>query len=149
MVCGSRPSIAMWATPPSLVKGVLLTMTTTAREPRRPLSTVDRAILTIHGLVAGVVGVIAFVGANDPGWGDLQRLVIVMLIGLWAAGIVAMSVFARMVNNRWVARPSFSPVRLLASQRCLDARCSVSDATIGFHRVYAEASWFRPRRAPC
>ena len=101
MVCGWRPSSATWASPPSLEKGVLLAMSTTAREPRRPLSNVDRAILALHALVAGVVGVIAFVGANDPGWGDLQRLVVVMLISLWAAGIVAMAVLARMVNNRW------------------------------------------------
>lgn len=69
---------------------------------RRPLSTLDRSILALHGLAAGIVGVIAFLGANDPDWGDLQRIVILMLIGLWVAGIVAMSFVVRLVKSQWI-----------------------------------------------
>ena len=76
-------------------------MVTTNTQSRRPLSRIDRGILALHGLVAAGVGVAGFIGANDPDWGDVQRLVIVMLIGLWAGGIAIMAVLARLVSNPW------------------------------------------------
>ncbi|MDH3306892.1 MAG: hypothetical protein OEO77_05180 [Acidimicrobiia bacterium] len=76
-------------------------MTTTTEKQRRTLSTCEQSILAVHGLVAGIVGTVGFLGANDPGWGDLQRLVILMLIGLWMAGIVAMGLIARLFANKW------------------------------------------------
>lgn len=76
-------------------------MNSVVKRPRRPLSRLDRAILGLHGAVAGVIGVVGFLQANDPDWGGLQRLAIVMLIGLWAGGIVAMAAIARLVSNQW------------------------------------------------
>jgi len=76
-------------------------MNTMTQRPRRSLSRIERAILAIHGLVAAVVGIIGFIGANDPGFGDLQRIVIVMLVGLWAMGIVAIGLAARLIANQW------------------------------------------------
>lgn len=76
-------------------------MRTIAEQPHPSLSSIDRAILALHGLAAGVIGVVAFISANDPDFGDLQRIVIVMLVGLWGAGIVATGYVARMVRNAW------------------------------------------------
>ena len=47
-------------------------------------------------------GIIGFLEADDPGWRDVQRLVIVMLVGLWVSGIVVVGVFARLVGNQVV-----------------------------------------------
>jgi hypothetical protein len=96
---GSREGAFPVAQPVS--RCLISRMSTTTKRPRPKLSTIDRAILAVHGLVAGVVGVVAFVGANDPDWGGLQRLVIVMVIGLWAAGIVAVGLVARLITHRW------------------------------------------------
>lgn len=76
-------------------------MTTTTGRHHRSLSTIDRTILSVHGLAAAVVGIVGLIGANDPSWGDLQRFVIVMLIGMWVAGIVVMGLVARFVPNQW------------------------------------------------
>lgn len=60
-------------------------------------------MIALHGLTALVIGVIAFVGANDPGWRDVQRLVVVMMISLWAGGIALSAVAARnLVSNHWI-----------------------------------------------
>lgn len=76
-------------------------MGTPSQRPRRPLSRVDRAILVLHGLVAAAFGVVGFVDV-DPDWAGLQRTLIVMLVGLWAGGIVATAVIARLVTNAWI-----------------------------------------------
>ena len=70
--------------------------------PLRTLSKLENAIIALHAVFACGVGVVGFLQANDPGFGDLQRLVILMMIGLWAAGIVAMAVIARLIANQWV-----------------------------------------------
>ena len=75
--------------------------TTTESRRRRPYSKADKAILIAQGVLVVVVGILAFASANDPDWGDLQRLVIVMLLGLWMAGLAAAAVLARFVENRW------------------------------------------------
>jgi hypothetical protein len=74
----------------------------TLATPRPPLTTIDRAILTLHGLTAAVVGVIAVFSVNGPEFGGLQRIVIVMMIGLWAGGIMVMAVIARLFSREWV-----------------------------------------------
>ena len=79
----------------------MVATTSSTEKPNRTLTRIDRSILALHGLAAAVIGVIAFAGANDPGWGDLQRLDIVMLIGLWVAGIIAMGFVVRLVKNQW------------------------------------------------
>jgi hypothetical protein len=76
-------------------------MSSTIGNPRRPFSTLDWAILCLHGLVAAGVGIAAFVGANDPEFGDLQRIVVVMFIGLWIGGIIVFGATARLVANPW------------------------------------------------
>lgn len=76
-------------------------MNTPTKQARRPLSQLDRGILMFHGLVAAAFGIVGFAGANDPEFGGLQRFLVVMLIGLWAGGIVGMAVIARLVNNEW------------------------------------------------
>ena len=76
-------------------------MNTTSATKKRSLSRVDRAILAAHALIAGTFGSVGFFSASDPGWQDLQRLVIVMLVGLWIAGIAAMAAVATFVHNPW------------------------------------------------
>jgi hypothetical protein len=77
-------------------------MNTTTVKSRRPFSSADRAIVILHSATAAVLGTIAFVGANDPDWGSLQRTVIVMLATLWAGGIATTTLVARVIANRWV-----------------------------------------------
>ncbi len=73
-----------------------------AARPRPPLSRVDQAILALHGIVACVLGTAAFLGADDPEFGSLQRIVVVMIIGLWLGGIVLMGVITRyVIRSRW------------------------------------------------
>jgi hypothetical protein len=69
--------------------------------PLRNLSRLDTTIIALHAVVAFGVGVIGFFQVDDPGFRDLQRLVILMMIGLWAAGIVATAVIARLIANQW------------------------------------------------
>ena len=76
-------------------------MSASIKAPRRPLSRLDRAIIALHGVVAAVFGIIGFLEADDPGWRDVQRLVIVMLVGLWVSGIVVVGVLARLVGKRF------------------------------------------------
>ena len=76
-------------------------MSMTAKQSRRPLSRLDKAILATHGAVAALFGISGFISANDPGFGDLQRVVVMMLTGLWGGGIVAMAVIAQLITNRW------------------------------------------------
>ncbi|NNL14555.1 MAG: hypothetical protein HKO82_12825 [Acidimicrobiia bacterium] len=77
-------------------------MSAAIKAQRRPLSRLDRAIIALHGVVAVVFGIIGFLEADDPGWRDLQRFVIVMLVGLWVSGIVVVGVLARLVGNQVV-----------------------------------------------
>lgn len=82
-------------------RGCLLPhVTTTLVKQRRPFSRLERAFVWLHGLVAGSVGIIGFFDV-DPDWAGLQRIVIVMMVGLWGAGIVATAVVARFVDNHW------------------------------------------------
>jgi len=76
-------------------------MPATTEPHRRPFSIIDRGILILHSVVAGGIGIVAFIGASDPDFGDLQRIVIVMLIGLWGLGIFAIGFFARLVSKVW------------------------------------------------
>ena len=88
------------------------TSTAPTRTPRPPLSTVDRTILALHVLVATVLGVISFASATDPGFGDLQRVVVVMLFALWIGGVALMGVIARYaISSVWgrVALLVFGP----------------------------------------
>ena len=87
---------------------------------RPSLSRLDQTILLAHVLVAAAAGIVAFIGANDPEFGSLQRVVVVLLIGLWAGGILAMAVLARLIPNQWgralllVAGPFIGIVLLVA-----------------------------------
>ncbi len=74
----------------------------TLATPRPPLTTIDKAILTLHGLTAAVVGVIALFSVTDPEFGGLQRIVIVMMIGMWAGGILVMAAIARLFSRESV-----------------------------------------------
>ena len=71
------------------------------RPPRR-LSSLDWSILVVHTALAAGIGVVGFLGADDPGWGDLQRVVVLMLVGLWGVGILASALVARPIHNPWV-----------------------------------------------
>jgi hypothetical protein len=75
-------------------------MSTTTTTPRRSFSRLERAILAVHGVFAAAFGVIGFLGADDPDWGDLQRLVVIMLVGVWVAGVAASAALAWRVNHR-------------------------------------------------
>ena len=76
-------------------------MSMTADRARRALSRLDKAILATHAVAAAFFGISGFISANDPGFGDLQRVVVMMLTGLWGGGIVAMAVIAQLITNRW------------------------------------------------
>jgi hypothetical protein len=73
---------------------------TVAKPTRRPFSKVEQAILALHVVALVVVTVTGWIGANDPGWSDLQRIVLLMLAGVWAGGIALTAVLARLVNNK-------------------------------------------------
>lgn len=66
------------------------------------LSPVDKGILALHVLAAGVFGAVGIAGANDPDWGDLQRFVIVMFVGAWVAGVLVVGLLARRVEKPWI-----------------------------------------------
>jgi hypothetical protein len=76
--------------------------TTATDKPRRmPLTRLDRALLGLHIVGAIVIGVMGFLGANDPEFGDLQRIVMAMLIGLWGVGILIVALIVRVIPNQW------------------------------------------------
>jgi hypothetical protein len=67
---------------------------------RGNLSKFDLGILALHLLGALVTGIAGFVDV-DPDWAGLQRVVVVMIIGLWLGGIVIMAVIAGRVASQW------------------------------------------------
>ena len=75
--------------------------TTSSRRPRRPLSRVDLAILGLHAVGAVILGVSGFFNVTE-GWETLQRIVVLMMVALWAGGILAMSYLARVIFNPWI-----------------------------------------------
>jgi len=74
---------------------------TAVTRTRPPLSTSNRVILGLHGAAALAFTVVGLIQAHDPGWANLQRIVILFMFALWAGGIVLMGVIARvaMSNN--------------------------------------------------
>ncbi|MGA7282877.1 MAG: hypothetical protein WBZ40_13995 [Acidimicrobiia bacterium] len=70
------------------------------KRPRVPLTRLDKTLLGLHIVGAIVVGIFGFLGANDPEFADLQRIVIAMLIGLWGVGIVVMALIVRLVSSQ-------------------------------------------------
>lgn len=88
-----------WAFESDLI--LLVSTDTIAKPTRRPFSKTDRAILTLHVLALVVFTVWGWISADDPGWSDLQRIVLLMLAGVWAGGIALIAVMSRLVNNRW------------------------------------------------
>ncbi|MBT8202437.1 MAG: hypothetical protein KJO87_03935 [Acidimicrobiia bacterium] len=75
-------------------------MTTHPTQVHRPLSTADKAILGGHLVLAAGFGTYGFLNATDPGWSDLQRAVVLILVGLWLGGIALMAVLARRIDHR-------------------------------------------------
>jgi hypothetical protein len=78
-----------------------MTTDTTTKRRRMPLTRLDKGLLGLHVVGAIVVGIVGFLGANDPEFGDLQRIVLAMLVGLWAAGIVVMAFVVRLIPTQW------------------------------------------------
>lgn len=70
---------------------------------RRPFSTSEKVIIGVQVALALGFGVFGILEASDPDWGDLQRIVILMMVGLWLAGIACMVLVARLVSHQ-VAR---------------------------------------------
>ena len=64
------------------------------------LNRIEVIIIVAHSLLAGVFTVIGLASANDPGFGDLARIVIIMLAGAWVVGIVATALLARRFSNQ-------------------------------------------------
>ncbi len=56
--------------------------------------------MVIHLLIALAFGIAGLLGATDPGWGDLQRLVVVLFVGVWLFGVLVMGVLTRFVDNQ-------------------------------------------------
>jgi hypothetical protein len=75
-----------------------MTATTPAR---RPFNRVEQIIIAGQVLFGVGFGVIGFADASDPGWQDLQRLLIAMMMGLWFAGVAGAVVVGRLVSNRF------------------------------------------------
>lgn len=75
-------------------------MTTISKTTRRYLSNLDLGILALHCSALVVVGLFAF-GDLDPNWAGLQIAVIVMMLGLWAGGIVVTALIARVLTKPW------------------------------------------------
>lgn len=75
-------------------------MSTVVSTYRGNLSKFDLGILALHALGAAVTGIIGFIEV-DPDWAAVQRIVIVMMVGLWAGGIVVMAAIARRVSRQW------------------------------------------------
>lgn len=76
-------------------------MNTATKPPPQPLSTIDKSIVALHAIVAAALGIYGFFDV-DPDWAGLQRIAIMMMIGLWAGGIAASAIIARMVRAQWI-----------------------------------------------
>lgn len=74
---------------------------TVTKPAKRPFSTADRALLALHVLAVVVFVIYGWFTANDPGWATLQRIVILMMAGLWAGGIAFIGLISRMIDNKW------------------------------------------------
>jgi hypothetical protein len=70
---------------------------------RRPFTRGEKVIIIVQVMLALGFGLFGMLEANDPDWGDLQRLVIFMIVGIWLAGIAGMVLVARLINHK-VAR---------------------------------------------
>ncbi|MCB1246744.1 MAG: hypothetical protein KDB69_05735 [Acidimicrobiia bacterium] len=67
---------------------------TDAIPKRRPFSTAERWLIIGQVVIAVVLGVIAFIDSNDPDWGGLVRLVVLMMLVLWLGAIALTAVIA-------------------------------------------------------
>jgi len=72
---------------------------TVAKPTRRPFSKVEQVILALHVVALVAVTVWGWIDV-DPDWSDLQRIVLLMLAGIWAGGIALTAILARLVNNK-------------------------------------------------
>ncbi len=73
---------------------------TTPSRLKRPFSPGEKAVVIVQLVIALSVGVAAMLDANDPDWGDLQRVVVLMLMSIWLGGIVASVVLARIFDSK-------------------------------------------------
>ena len=69
---------------------------------RRVFSTAEKVIIAVQVVLALCFGVFGVLEANDPDWGDLQRVVIFMMVSVWLGTIVVSVLVARLVNSRSV-----------------------------------------------
>lgn len=69
---------------------------------RARFTRLDRGILVAHGLLGAGFGAIGLVSSRDPDWGDLQRVVVLVLVGLWLGGHAAIAAVARFVRPQAV-----------------------------------------------
>lgn len=67
---------------------------------RRPFSPGEKAVVAVQLVIALSFGILGMVEANDPDWGDLQRVFIVMLTSIWLGGVVVSVVLARLVAGK-------------------------------------------------
>jgi hypothetical protein len=67
---------------------------------RRMFSTVEKVLIALQVLLALGFGLFGMLQANDPDWGDLQRVVIFMMVAMWLGGIVGSVLVARLVNPK-------------------------------------------------
>ena len=65
------------------------------------LSTIDRAIVALHGLLVAAFGIFGFVDV-DADWASLQRFVIAMIVGLWIGGIAVSVMVAHRIQKPWL-----------------------------------------------
>lgn len=80
--------------------GYLLPRMTIDAPIRRPFSPGEKAVIAVQLVLALSFGILGIVEANDPDWGDLQRIVILMLTFVWLGGIVVSVVVARLVTGK-------------------------------------------------
>ncbi len=71
------------------------------KHPARP-TRVDQWVLGLHIAVAAAYGVFGILGANDPGWSGLQRLLVAMIVTVWGVGILSAWLLARRFESQTV-----------------------------------------------
>lgn len=67
---------------------------------RRQPTRIDQWVLGIHIAAAAAFGVFGFLSSTDPEFGGLQRVLVLMIAGVWALGILVMWLIARRVESQ-------------------------------------------------
>ncbi len=67
---------------------------------RRPFSVLEKAVIALQVTAGVAFGVYGMIDVSDPGWADLQRALILMMVGIWMGGVVGAAALSRLVDNQ-------------------------------------------------